>query len=394
MKSARSRDDDGGFPPRPRVATSVLALLAVLLLAVGAAAGFLLSRPPVPPTMVSSTQPRQVAVSISPFDDERNVTLRVTSSASQTVTTTASGTVTASSCAPNAVIRSGSVPISVDLMPKMALSTSVPPFRAMALNARGDDAAAFNAELRRLGYPAPQGDAITWDTIVAYNELAHDLGAPALTAASGWSIDPAALIWLPAPAVAVSQCLARVGQNVASGQELFSTKPSVIAAAIQHDGEAAEGDRIVTIGTGQFTLAAKSTQITDAKMLAAIAASPQFAESSASGMPANQQSQGSDAQHATSGSAPSVTAGASPDETSVDVTYTWRLAKPVSTMSVPPSALYDVTERTACVTVSGKPAAVTIVASQLGRSMVSAQDGSTFRTVDVPARGSASCHVQ
>ncbi|MFC5221855.1 hypothetical protein [Bifidobacterium leontopitheci] len=358
-------------------------LLAAMLLAVGAVGGFLLARPPVPGTMVSSTQPKTVSVPVSSFDDERDVTLRVTSSASQTITSPVSGTITSLSCTPGSAINSGTAPISIDLMPKIALATTVPPFRTLTPNTRGDDVAALNTELRRLGYQAPQGNAVTWDTIAAYNALAHTVNAPELTAAAGWTIDPAAIVWLPAASATSSQCLARVGQTVTPGQELFSTKPVVTAAAIQPDANAAAGDRIMTIAGVQFPVANGAKQITDAKALAAIPASAEFAEASATG-----------AQHSqANGAAASGTQTAAPasDATTVTVTYPWRLTKPVSTMSVPPSALYDVTDTTACVTVAGKPRGVTIVASQLGRSMVSTRDGSTFRSVDVPPRSSASC---
>ena len=56
---------------------------------------------------------------------------------------------------------------------------------------------------------------------------------------------------------------------------------------------------------------------------------------------------------------------------------------------VPPAALYDVHNGKACVVADGEPRAVTIVASQLGRAMVTVEDGSTLHTVEL-SRANAS----
>lgn len=73
----------------------------------------------------------------------------------------------------------------------------------------------------------------------------------------------------------------------------------------------------------------------------------------------------------------------------VDVTYQWRLKEPMTVAFVPPAALYDVHNGKACVVADGEPRAVTIVASQLGRAMVTVEDGSTLHTVEL-SRANAS----
>lgn len=80
---------------RNGVSVSVAVLLALTMLAVGVAGGFLLTRSKIPPSLVSAGQAGTVAVATSQFDDARSVTLTVTLGESATVTSPVTGTVTA-----------------------------------------------------------------------------------------------------------------------------------------------------------------------------------------------------------------------------------------------------------------------------------------------------------
>ena len=60
-------------------------------------------------------------------------------------------------------------------------------------------------------------------------------------------------------------------------------------------------------------------------------------------------------------------------------------------VSVPPAAMYDVSADSACVVSRGKPVAVHVVASQLGKSMVSVESGASLTSVNVPASTGKAC---
>lgn len=376
---------------RTGVTISVLLLLAALLLSAGLAGGFLLTRSRIPQSLESKTAAGSMKVTSTQFDDSRSVQLTLTLGSSSTIVSPVSGTVTSTACAKGATVTSGSAPIAVDAVPQLALNTATPPYRRLTSGTRGPDARALNDALRALGYAAPDSDWFVWDSIVAYNALADNAGARRITKEGGWAIDPSFFIWLPASTVTVADCRAAVGRQITQDADLFVTSAMPVKATFPNaqttqSGQSGQssaliaGDRIISINKQDIPVPAGTTELNDQTAMAAITSSSEYRLAAMGG--------------GTSGSAPAGTdagAGSGGEGSTMQVSFTWRLANPIESIAVPPSALYDMSGGTACVTVTGEPTPVTIIASQLGKTMVSPDGVNPFPTVDVSPATSAPC---
>ena len=356
---------------RNTVSVSVAVLLALVMLAAGVCGGVLLTREP------------ELAVRSEPYDDERSVTVTVERSESGSVAAPVGGVVTElRQCASGSSIESGSAFIAVDGQPQLALYLRTPPYRTMTSGMKGGDIAALNAELRRLGYAAPDSDVMTWDTVKAFNALATTAGTQGTTQERQWSIDTSLFAWLPQQQVTVKECQARYGGQVEQGADVLTTTSQPVRATFRrNDSSMLRGDRVMEVNGATFTITDRTADSTDASLLSAIGASNEYRaaqQPSASG-------QASD-----TGGAQSDT-GQDTASNTINVTYRWKLAKALNVVSVPPAAMYDVSADSACVVSRGKPVAVHVVASQLGKSMVSVQSGASLTSVDVPASTGKAC---
>lgn len=277
---------------------------------------------------------------------------------------------------------SGDAAFDVDATPVIALHTGVPMYRTIASGTQGADAAGLNAALRRLGYAAPDSDWFTWDTIAAYNALADSRGAKPLTQDDGWSIGPDRFVWLPAETVTVRQSSVAVGRRVEAGTDLFETAATPLKATVPVSAtDVVSGERTLVVGDQSFAVPAGAAELTDPALLAAIGGPVPFRMALA-GMGAG----------ASMGDMPVGASGGTSGGGTVTVAYDWRLAQPLTALTVPPSALYGVAGGLGCVSVDAEPVAVTIIASQLGRTMVGVGDGAQpFDHVDVTPRTDVAC---
>ncbi|KAA8818433.1 hypothetical protein CSQ85_07950 [Bifidobacterium rousetti] len=383
----RTRKPRGG-DARGGVTVSVFVLLAAMLLSVGLGAGFLLTRSRIPQSLESSEPAGSMKVAASRFDDARSVQLTVTLGTSSTIMSPVAGTVTASRCATNAVVASGGAPISVDAIPVLALHTGTPPYRTLTSGTKGPDARALNDALRSLGYAAPDSDWFTWNSITAYNKLADSVGARRITKEGGWAIDPSFFIWLPSASATVAECRVSVGRQITQGAELLVTSAAPVKAALPAGaatGDLVAGDRVLTIGSTTVPIPAGTAELTDPGVLAAITGSTEYRLASLGG---GSGQMGAGGGTGASGSGSGVSGG---EGGTVQVSYTWRLAQPIEAVTVPPSSLYRASGGKACVTVSGKPTSVTIIASQLGKTMVAPDGVDSFSSVDVSPASDAAC---
>ncbi|PLS25690.1 hypothetical protein BLI708_08350 [Bifidobacterium imperatoris] len=371
---------------RNGVAISIVILLALVMLAIGVSAGFLLTRSKIPPSLVSSTEAGTVKVSATQFDDSRSVALIVSLGESSVVASPTTGTVTGIAVGAGSPVASGQVVFNVDATPVMALHTDVPLYRELKSGMRGSDAAGLNAALRRLGYGAPDSDLMTWDTITAYNALAQSVGARQLSRENGWAIDPSWFVWLPADSATVKQISIAVGRQVTAGQDLFTTAAIPLKATLPATAaDLVAGERVITIGDQTFDVPADATELTDAAMLAAINNSVAFRMASLGSDSGGVMNAGG----AAAGSTSDASAGGT-----LSVSYDWKLKQPLTALSVPPSAVYDAAAGSGCVSVDAKPVQVSIIASQLGKTMVSVGDGASFDHVDVTPQTSEHCTAQ
>ena len=363
MRRRRRTEHTERTAPSRRVSITVIVLLAFVCLATGLAAGFVITRPATPPSFTSSTASGTVAVQTSPFDDTRSIKLTVTPGASATVTSPLSGTVTAINCTTGADLTSGSTPLSIDGTPVLALHTTTPLYRTLTSGTRGADAQALNDALRALGYGAPASNTMTWNTITAYNALATSLGARTLTSGNGWAIGPDAFLWLPMSTQRITGCSTATGRQLAQGQDVFTTTTAPVKAALPVDRNGAlPGDRTLTIDSQQFLIPADATELTDPALLAAIGASSTYRQAV--------QGAASGAADPNGGGTANAANVAGSDGT-VAVTYDWKLATPLSVITVPPAAVVDAAADHGCVVSHGTAIPVRIVASQLGTTMVS-----------------------
>jgi hypothetical protein len=372
---------------RNGVTVSVVVLLALVMLAIGIAGGFLLTRSKIPQSLESSTEAKTLKVAAASFDDSRSVALTVALGESSTVTAPVSGTVTGSSISAGSTISSGQTVFDVDARPVLALHSDVPLYRTLNSGMQGPDAAGLNAALRRLGYGAPDSDWMTWDTIAAYNALAASVGARQISADSGWGIDSGWFVWLPADSATVKQSMISLGRQIAPGQDLFTTAAIPVKATLPaNTGDTVAGDRTLSVGDQEFAIPAGTTELTDPTLLSAINGSVPFRLASLGG--------DSGGSMAAGGQSPSGSSSGS-SSSSLNVSYDWRLAQPLNALTVPPSAIYDATAGTGCVSVDSRPTPVRIIASQLGKTMVATDgDGASFDHVDVTPRTTEQCHAQ
>ncbi|MEE1295645.1 MAG: hypothetical protein UHD09_02070 [Bifidobacterium sp.] len=359
------------------VTASVVALLVVLALAVGAIAALLLTRAVTPRDLSSDAQGGTLATESGTWDDRRAVTIRVTQGNDATLRSPVAGTLTAYDCAPGRAVESGTSMLAVDGTPVLSLHTAVPLYRTLASGTEGDDVAALHAELRALGYDAPDTDTFSWQSAQAFSALAEHIGSAKPTADNQWTVTPDMLMWQPARTVSVAGCPARTGTRVEAATDLVTTAPTITGATVVRANASrtdtpAEGMRTISVAGQSFDIAQDTDELTDAAFLEALAASSEYQ----SAMNGTQQTAATDAANA----APSGT---------VDTTFQWALKEPLAVTYLPSAALYAVSSGSGCVSVDGEPRAVSVVASQLGRTMVTAD--SPITRVDVPTATTKAC---
>lgn len=368
------------------VSVSIVALLALVLLAVGLCGGFLLTRSRIPSSLTSSTAAGSVQVSAAPFDDARSVSLTVSLGSSSAVAAPKGGMVTASACAPGGVISSGSSLMELDAVPVLALHTQTPLYRTLTSGTSGADALALNQALRALGYRAPDSDWMMWDTIAAYNALATTIGAQQLSASNNWGIGPDSFMWLPADSLGIASCSITVGQRIEPGAAAFTSAATPVKATLPADlSGVVAGDRTLDINGQTFDVPAGTTELTDGALLSAITASSEYRVVMLTGGVGGSGGSGSGA----SGVA-GETSGASGGG-SINISYTWKLKTPIDAITVPPSAVIQATGGVGCVASEGKSVPVRIISSQLGKTMIEAENNADLTTVEVKPTSAKPC---
>lgn len=308
----------------------------------------------------------RVAVTTQPFDDPVHVTLLAVRTGGGEVRLNAAGTVTSSACAAGRSIASGSELARVDGQPVIALASRVPLWRNLAVGDSGEDVAALQTELRRLGASVPTAGRVDAATATAVRKFATDRGVSLgkVSYAVGSPVLPlGATAWLPAPAVTVKSCELVQGQRGDIGAPLLAVAPSVVRLVVTGaPATAVPGARVVTVD-GARVAAPADGRITAQKDLDAVLATPE---------------------------AQAWLAGEHVDE---GLGATWTLTKPVTVATVPPASLIGLTTGKPClVAPDGAHTPVTVVSSQLGRAFVTAVGGATLPTeVELDPTGSRTC---
>ena len=371
MRTTRGMKGNGDAP----VTASVIVVLVVVVFAMGVSGGFLLTRSRIPDAVVSSTSPGVLAATSGEYTDPRSISVTMVTGAGRAIVSSVGGVVTSTKCEPGAKLESGSGLVSVNGVPVLALYSAVPPYRDLKPGDGGDDAAALNAELRRLGKDVPDGNIVTQSTVNAFDEVSEAVGIRIPVRGSGRIVAATAVAWMDRPSATIESCPATLGSTVALGDPLIMTAgiPQPAAVSIAEQPEL-EGARSLEIDGKRYPLAADVSQIADQTILDAIRASGAYRQALAM-----------------AGAGMGGTTEAAPVGSSLTVTLKWSLDAPIVVWSVPPSSLYDVDRSRACLVSDGKPTVVRIVASELGKTMVNVESGVPIGAVEVRPHGDGPC---
>ncbi|MDR2453168.1 MAG: hypothetical protein LBD51_01145 [Bifidobacteriaceae bacterium] len=338
---------------------------AVVALCLGAglgAAAMMLRQLPIAPAQLAhpTNLPSEVPVVNAEFADTHQVMLRVATRDGVAAVGHKSGTVTSSRCAPGAPAASGESLTEVDGLPLVNLATAKPLWRDLAPGDKGDDAAALNAELARLGLEAPSSDVVTRATTQAFGGLLKSLGAAAGSFDEG-VIERGLVVWLASPEVQVGECKAATGASVEAGEELWASPRQVDSAQIANaPANLLQGDRVVEV-EGVVAPLDQDGAVTDPAALAELAGSGLLdaLEAKADGL--------------------------------YEVGATLSLSQPINVAVVPPSAVHGLDGARGCVDSGGRQIEVEVVGSQLGQTFVVVGGGESVTRVLAGVEASEPC---
>lgn len=327
-----------------RVGASSAVLGGLLLVALGGVGVALFGPPPQPRGSEQAAPPSSWPAEATVFADERVVQATPVMAPVARVLVERAGTVTALACTPGEALVAGSAPLHVDGAPVVALATQVPLWRDLAVGSTGEDVAALQRELQRLGHDVAVDGTYGQGTGAAVAELWRGLGV----AKPSTALPRADVVWLPADELEVGECTLTLGEALAPGDALATGMPRVSALRFEAPAGAVPGERTMTFAGVTVPLdpgAGGSVTVSDPALLAAVAASPELAL-------------------VTSG----VVEGAS-------LALSYALAAPLDLLAVPPAALADLNGAAGCLVIDGAGVGVEVVSSSLGLSLVSLPDG-------------------
>jgi hypothetical protein len=140
------------------------------------------------------------------------------------------GLITETGVGPGDVVRAGSRIARVDGVWRVAAPTPMPFHTSVGWASPAAEVKAVNALLRAMGFDAP-GDAWSWSTTVALREFAAGIGIRHSDAVS--ELDPAWLVWSPAPEVTVASVPLRVGTAApGQGEEVLTGPPRLTGVVV------------------------------------------------------------------------------------------------------------------------------------------------------------------
>lgn len=339
-----------------RVKVGVAALAGIMLVALGAAAGVVVSTSATPASLGSAAPVELVPVSERELIDRRAVEVMLTIGGNTSVVTPTSGRVTAWSCAPGTDLTSGQSSLSVDGVRTLNLATAVPLWRDLEPGLSGEDVAALQSELARLGYRVTVDGTVGSSTLDATADLFALAGDPD---PDRGAIRAARVLWLPATTATVSTCDSSTGGIVSAGEPVATLAGTLTDAAVaRFPVDAVPGERILEIDGVGVPVDAEG-RVASPEALTTIAGSDSF-------------------QQAVRG-----------EESSLQGRLA--LATPVTVSAVPPGALYDLVGQTGCLLVDGLPAAVEVVGSELGQTFVNFDAPSPATHVALSPKDTPAC---
>ncbi|SDB91913.1 Putative peptidoglycan binding domain-containing protein [Sanguibacter gelidistatuariae] len=322
-----------------------VALGALVLAAAALGTGMVLAPERTPAIAAQAAPFSAIPTASETFDDARQVQVRAEIAPELTLTLAAAGRITRSTCIPGATIGSGSSPVTVDDRPTFALATSVPLWRDLSSGTKGEDVRSLQEELTRLGYEVTADGVYGKGTTTAIAALSKQLGV----AKPAGALAVASVLWLPAPSVAIKTCPLAVG-SASPGDVPFATTDGGLLSLHLKDAPTGitPGERVASYA-GVSAPIAEDGSITDPALLDAVRRSPAFIMSQMPDAP----------------------------EGGGGLQVSFALAEPVTVTVVPPGALFALSAGRGCVRSAGAKLPVTVVASSLGRTFVTFEEGQT-----------------
>lgn len=324
----------------------------------GGVVGFLVTPVAPPPTLRSPSTLSTVSGSKVLFDDLQDASLSVEFHPGESLISRSTGLLTESRCQPGAETISGTSLFGIDGTRIVNLATALPLWRDIHLGDQGDDVRALQTELARMGHSIRVDGRWKSPDFDAYSRIVVAAGSLKPTEPIV-SVDRIA--WLPAPSVVVETCAAPRGNLISDGTPVAGFSPQVSTITITNNSDLTRehGARIISIGDVEFPLP-EDGFLTDPAVFLAVVKSPEFRSSDSESNPRT-------------------------------VSFSTRLTTPIDAVAVSPAALSDVRDGTGCVQQKGAPIHVTILASQLGLTLVQAAEGDELSELDVPAEANATC---
>ncbi|MBX3098323.1 MAG: hypothetical protein KF761_01975 [Salinibacterium sp.] len=288
-----------------------------------------------PPSLVSEQRLETVTPAVIDFTDPREVRVALTVDSASGLRSPVGGVLTALSCVPGGQVSSGSNVFAVDGASVVALATAVPLWRDIPVGDDGQDVIALENELLRLGAEVEPDGVWRWADALAFDALLRPVGV--ITTDDG-TVPIVSLVWLPSPATVLATCSLSIGSILAPGDVVARFAPRIRLATFAPPPDAVGGARELTLARGSVSAGADGV-IAGPEALEVLAAAPEFAELDLE--------QG----HPT-------------------LTASWVLVEPIRVAVVPPSAIRGLSGNRGCVQERGGATPVTVIASQLGRTLV------------------------
>lgn len=334
--SQRGAGQAAGAAAPQRRGNGAIALLCLASAAVAAALIAFLLYQPVPASLATPAAPEWITLTEEQLTDSRLVDLDLTLGEESTLRAPVTGLITGSRCAAGAAIASGTTTFRVDQFPLVALHTATPLWRDLSFGVEGDDVAALQLELSRLGYLVTETERFDWQTWVAWDALSESLGGDT----DYGSLALSQVLWLPEVETRVASCPLGLGQAATQGEPLVTLPRPLLAGAVtSYPTDLVPGARRLVVDAIDIEL--DDVGRVSAAGLSALEGTDSFAAFSLS-----------------------------PDD--APPTAELVLADPVTVYPVPPAAVAMAGDAKACVTLdTHETAAVTVVASRLGRSYIS-----------------------
>lgn len=319
-----------------RGGNGAVALLCLASAAVAAALIAFFLYQPVPASLATTAAPTWITLTEEELSDSRLVDLDLTLGDESTLRAPVTGLITGSSCTPGGTIASGTTAFRVDKLPLVSLHTAIPLWRDLSFGVEGDDVAALQRELSRLGYLVTETERFDWQTWVAWDALTEGVGGDT----DYGSLALSQVLWVPETETRVAACPLGLGQSATQSEPLVTLPRQLISGAVtSYPADLVPGERRLIVDETDI-------EVDDLGQL------------SAPGLSALEKTDAF------------TTFSLSPDDAAPTAELV--LANPVTVYPVTPAAIAMIGEVDGCVTLdTGDAVAVAVVASRLGRSYIS-----------------------